>query len=122
MRLKKSDLEKAGQVKAILEKEYYKHYTYHELAHMVNTNVLKLQVAFKVITAGTNIYEYLTLIRVQRAMLLLETTELTVETIADKVGLDKTNLNKQFKKMTGTTPYAWRLDQDNKDGHYGKSG
>jgi two-component system response regulator YesN len=105
--IRQEDIEKAGVIKCLLEKEYYRHYTYDELARMVGTNTVKLMEAFKVITQK-NVYQYLTLIRVEKASHLLETTELAIEVIASRVGWDKSNLRKQFKKMTGQTPNAWR--------------
>ena len=44
MHIKKSDLEKAHEAKATIEKDYRKHYTYHELAQLVGTNSTKLQI------------------------------------------------------------------------------
>jgi len=110
MRIRKADLEKAQEAKAIIEKEYRKHYTYHELAQLVGTNATKLQAAFKKLT-GKNMYEYLSMIRIEKAMYLLENTELTIDAIACKVGLDRSNLNKQFKKSTNKSPSEWREEQ-----------
>ena len=109
MRLKKEYLQKAEQIKAILEKEYNKHYTYRELEAMVGIGKLSLQLAFKAVTK-LNVYEYLTKIRIENAKYLLENTDLTVNEIADRVGLHKTNFNKQFKKHNNKTPAQWRRD------------
>jgi len=38
----------------------------------------------------------------------LENTYLTVNEIADKIGLHKSNFARQFKKLTGKTPLEWR--------------
>jgi YesN/AraC family two-component response regulator len=121
MRISKSDLEKARQVKAIIEKEYCNHYTYQQLAERVSTNPVKLQKAFKTV-AGSDLYEYLILVRVEKAKELLESTEMTVETIACKLGWDKTNFNKQFKNITGTTPGAWRTNNEIIDNHHQQPG
>lgn len=104
------DLEKALMAKTIIDKDYSRHYTYQDLARMVATNLQKLTIFFKKAT-NKNPYQYLTAVRIEKAMCLLETTTLTVETIASNVGLDKTNLNKQFKKVHGITPNAWRKVQ-----------
>ena len=112
MRITKSDLEKAKKAKEIIEKEYHIHYTYQTLAELVGTNPVKLQKAFKKV-AGHDLYEYLIIVRVEKAKDLLENTELKVETIASKLGWDKTNLNKQFKNITGITPGAWRANHEN---------
>lgn len=117
MRISKSDLDKARQVKAIIEKQYYIHYTYQMLAERVGTNPVKLQKAFKKV-AGYDLYEYRIIVRVEKAKELLENTELKVEAIAYKLGWDKTNLNKQFKNITGITPGAWRVNHADLDNSY----
>jgi transcriptional regulator GlxA family with amidase domain len=111
MRIHKTDIEKAEQAKLIIEKEYYKQHTYQDLAQLVCTNVSKLQVTFKMVT-NLNLYEYYSMIRVEKAMELLENTELTIDAIAARVGIDRTNLNKQFKKIKGISPGKWRLEQE----------
>ena len=116
MRISKSDLEKARQVKAIIEKEYCSHYTYQQLAERVGTNPVKLQKAFKTV-AGNDMYEHLIIVRLTKAKELLENTDLTIETIACKLGWDKTNFNKQFKNSTGTTPGAWRAQHQSIDSY-----
>jgi transcriptional regulator GlxA family with amidase domain len=114
MHIRKTDFEKAEQAKAIIEKEYYRQFTYKDLACLVGTNPTKLQVSFKIIT-NKSLYEYHSLIRIERAMYLLENTDLKVEAIATRVGLDRTNLNKQFKKIHGISPSTWREEQEKKD-------
>jgi AraC-like DNA-binding protein len=113
--LNNEDFEKALQVKSIIETEFDKHYTAAKLAHLAGTNELKLRAAFKIIT-GKPLYYYRTLIRVEHAKNLLETTDLTMKIIANRVGLDKRNLNRQFKKLTGATPKQWRNDHYNDQG------
>jgi YesN/AraC family two-component response regulator len=112
IRIKKEDLERASHAKAFIEKDYSRHLTYQTLAHLVGTNITKLQSSFRKLT-GKNLYEYLTMIRIEGAVVLLETTELTIDAIAYKVGLDRTNLNKQFKKIKGKSPSDWRDDHEN---------
>jgi AraC-like DNA-binding protein len=113
--LNNEDFEKALQVKSIIETDFDKHYTAAKLAHLAGTNELKLRAAFKIIT-GKPLYHYWTLIRMERAKNLLETTDLSMKIIANRVGLDKRNLNRQFKKLTGTTPKQWRNDHYNDPG------
>jgi AraC-like DNA-binding protein len=114
MRITQYDIEKAYHAKAMIEKDRSRHHTYQELAQMLGTSVSKLQRSFKIIT-GRNLYEYLTIIRVDEAIRLLETTELTIDAIAYKVGWDRSNLNKQFKKIKGKPPSDWRDEQENND-------
>lgn len=114
MRIKKEDLEKAAQVKAIIEKEFQSHCTDEDLARQVGTNEYKLKVSFKFLTSKS-IYEFYTDVRMERAKYWLENTEFPIAVIAKKVGLDKSNFIKQFKKLTNKTPYTWRRDQENND-------
>lgn len=114
MHIRKTDLEKAWQVKAIIDKEYFRQLTYKELACLVGIGVNKLPVAFQIITSK-KLYEYYSMIRVERAKYLLENTDFKIEVIAEKVGLDRTNLNKQFKKIYGVSPSAWRNQVTIKD-------
>jgi AraC-like DNA-binding protein len=105
--IKKDDLEKVIAAKTILEKEYYNHYTQDELAYKVGTNECKLKMYFREVT-GKGLYEYLTDIRMEKVKELLEITDIPLKAIAHKVGLDRSNLNKNFKKATGITPKEWR--------------
>lgn len=107
MRLKNEDLAKAIEIKQFLEKHYQEHYDYDYLVHKFGMNKFKLKVAFKAVS-NYNVHSYITKIRIERAKELLETTDRTVEFIADKVGLVKSNFNTQFKKLTGKTPSEWR--------------
>jgi AraC-like DNA-binding protein len=113
MRIRKTDIEKASQAKALIDKNYYRQFTYQDLAREVCTNVSNLQVTFKMVT-NMNLYEYHSQKRIDNAMYLLEHTELTVEAIARRVGIDRTNLNKQFKKINGVSPSTWREQQERK--------
>jgi YesN/AraC family two-component response regulator len=109
--LKHEDIEKARQVKAIIDKEFYKPLTVQMLANRVNTNELKLKIAFKPVTNCT-LHKYLTKVRIEHAKTLLEQTDLSIEQIATKIGLDKSNLDKQFKKHVMKTPTQWRKNPE----------
>jgi transcriptional regulator GlxA family with amidase domain len=107
MQLYKDDLQKAYQVKKLIEKDFYKKYSHEDLARLYGTNKLKLKFAFKVV-AKDPIYEYHTKIRIEHAKSFLENSDLSIEQIAKRIGIDKSNLNKQFKRLTGKTPSEWR--------------
>jgi two-component system response regulator YesN len=107
MRLKNEDLAKAIEIKQFLEKHYQEHYDYDYLVHKFGMNKFKLKQAFKAVS-NDNVHSYITKLRVERAKELLESTDRTICFIADKVGLDKSNFNIQFKKLTGKTPSEWR--------------
>jgi two-component system response regulator YesN len=107
MRLKNEDLAKAIEIKQFLEKHYQEHYDYDYLVHKFGMNKFKLKLAFKAVS-NDNVHSYITRLRVERAKEMLENTDRTIGFIADKVGLDKSNFNIQFKKLTGKTPSEWR--------------
>ena len=111
-RIKRDDLEKINAAKCILEKEYHRHYTLKDIARMVASNEGTLKRCFKLITKMT-FYEYLTSIRIEKGKYLLETTELPIKKISDRLGITKTNFNKCFKKLTGVTPKQWRNNESN---------
>jgi transcriptional regulator GlxA family with amidase domain len=101
------DLEKCQLAKRMLENSYTHHHTNSQLARKVFINENKLKAGFKLITQHT-IYEFVTQLRIEKAKDLLETTYLSVETIANRCGIDHSNLIRQFKKITGKTPRDWR--------------
>ena len=109
MQLKKEDLEKAKQIQEFLKKNYQHPYGYQDLVKIFAVNKNKLKLAFTAVTNDT-IHAYLTKVRIEHAKKLLVTTNLNIESIATKVGLDKSNFNIQFKKATGKTPSSWRHD------------
>lgn len=111
MRPKKEDIEKAYLVKAIIEKEYYKPCRVADLAQRVGTNRSSLNLAFQYIT-GVPIKTYIKNYRIEKAKALLESTSNSVEVIAGRVGLHRTNLERNFKKHYGKSPKAWRIDND----------
>lgn len=111
MRLKNEDLAKAIEIKQFLEKHYQEHYDYDYLVHKFGMNKFKLKVAFKAV-ANDNVHSYITKLRVEKAKELLESTDKTIEFISGKVGLEKSNLNIQFKKLTGKTPSEWRNNKN----------
>jgi AraC-like DNA-binding protein len=90
------------------------HYTIHLLARQVGTNENKLKICFKLIYKET-IHSFVTMVRIEKAKELLEFTDLPVKMIAYKLGLDHSNLTKQFKRFTGFTPRQWRNDKSDID-------
>jgi AraC-like DNA-binding protein len=110
-RIKKDDIEKINAAKSILEKEYHRRYTLKDIARMVASNEGTLKRCFKLVTKMT-FYEYVTSIRIEKGKYLLETTELPIKKIADRLGITKTNFNRSFKKLTGgITPKQWRNNE-----------
>jgi AraC-like DNA-binding protein len=111
MQLKNEDLATALEIKQFLERNYREHYDYDYLVGKFGMNKFKLKLAFKAVSYH-NVHSYITKLRVERAKELLENTDRTIGFIADKVGLDKSNFNIQFKKLTGYTPSEWRKNMN----------
>ena len=107
MSLNHEDLQKAREIKAFLERNYARHYSYDELACKFCLNKNKLVKAFKAVT-DDNVHEYVTKVRIENAKVLLENSNRTIRDIAHKVGLDKSNFIIQFKNHTGQKPTEWR--------------
>lgn len=107
MQVKHEDLERAREIKSFLEKHFQENYDYEYLVQKFGMNKLKLKIAFKVVS-NYNVHEFITKVRMEHAKEMLENSDRTIAFIAAKVGLDKSNLNIQFKKCTGKTPSQWR--------------
>jgi YesN/AraC family two-component response regulator len=109
MHLKKEDLAKANEIKIFLEKNYCESFDYDFLSKKYAINKLKLKLAFKSVV-GDNIHSFINKLKIDRAKKLLEATDLNIGLIAVKIGLDKSNFNIQFRKITGKTPSQWRKE------------
>ncbi len=109
MQLKKEDYEKAAQIRDYLDANYQHRYGYQYLVKKFALNKNKLNQLFSAVNSYT-IHSYLTRVRIEHAKELLVTTNFNIETIAENVGLDRSNFNIQFKKATGKTPSAWRKE------------
>ena len=115
--LTNEDIARCYLAKTILEKEYARNPTIYLLARRVGTNENKLKISFKLIHKKT-IHSFVTWIRIEKAKELLEGTDLPIETIAYNLGLDQSNLIKQFKRHTGSTPKEWRNSKKDLDNGY----
>lgn len=63
---------------------------------------------------GMTPVEYLNQIRIRKACDLIKTTGSSMEEIAVKVGFATTStFNRNFKRITGTSPYQWKKQPDN---------
>lgn len=71
----------------------------------VSTRTLKRQLA----AHGASFSGILDDVREQKALLLLERNDLSVEQVADRLGYsDVANFTRAFRRWTGNTPSAWR--------------
>lgn len=97
-----------------LIQEYIQH-NYHDfnfslsrLASEVGVSGAYLSYLYKK-TTGDNLSDYVWLVRQEKIIRLLETTNLTIEEISVQVGYDNvSSLRRKFKKETGKTPNQYR--------------
>jgi AraC-like DNA-binding protein len=85
-----------------------KHYTTHQLARMVRTNVFTLKRGFARIM-GMGTFERLQRLKMERAIFLLETTDKLIQDIAELAGYESVaGFINSFRKQFGMTPKDWR--------------
>lgn len=98
-------------VKAILKyirTHFYKVITLGDISAMFNINPSYLSQLFKKET-GQNLIEYITRVRMEHACMLLKTSSLTVNSIAEQSGYeDNVYFRKVFRKVIGKTPGEYR--------------
>src|SRR5690349_183469 len=107
MKLSPDDFERVEFVKVLLERRFSEHITYDWLAKEFHISVSKLKYDFKKQYSKT-IYDFLTEVRVEKAKELLSATFKPVKTIAYLVGYHESNLERNFKRLTGLVPVEWR--------------
>lgn len=108
------DKSKSGEIKIIkkikrfIRENYEKDITLNLLSEKFFLNPSYLSDLFKMET-GQNFLEYLTQVRVERSIELMQDLRLKVYQISRMVGYDSpTHFNKLFKKITGITPNEYR--------------
>ena len=71
----------------------------------------RYQLAFKQVY-GTTVYEYLKALRMNRALLMLNNSDLSISAVAEAVGYTNAgHFAGLFKKLYGLTPKAYRMMQ-----------
>jgi AraC-like DNA-binding protein len=100
-----------GDIRAairFIEENLASYITLEDIARAGNMSKSHLNEWFRAVT-GMTPYEYLLVSRVERAVELLRSTDMTVLDISETCGFSNlANFNKAFKKRTGLTPQAYR--------------
>ena len=100
-----------GDIRAtvrFIEENLASYITLEDIARAGNMSKSHLNEQFRAVT-GMTPYEYLLVSRVERAVELLRSTDMTVLDISESCGFSNlANFNKAFKKRTGLTPQAYR--------------
>ncbi len=87
-------------------------WTLEKMANEVSMSRAALAKRFKALV-GQPMFEYLTILRVQRAKELLQETKLPLYEVSSRVGYESDlAFTKTFKKHTGTTPTRYRKQAD----------
>jgi transcriptional regulator GlxA family with amidase domain len=97
-----------GRVISALESDFQRSWAIDSLARLAHLSASQLNRVFKQATGQTPI-DYLIKLRLQQAMRLLRTSELTMTQIASRVGFDDSNyFSRQFHKVHKISPSRYR--------------
>ncbi|MGN8646227.1 helix-turn-helix domain-containing protein [Gracilibacillus sp. HCP3S3_G5_1] len=92
-----------------LQEHYMEPFDLEKLSNDVHLSKSYVSRIFKRET-GSNLTEYLTILRIKQACQLLQMSEEPIEIISENVGLGNVSYFIQlFKRMIGTTPHQYRL-------------
>ncbi len=97
-------------IKDYVEKHYPEDIYLDLFAGKLNLTKEYISVYFKNKT-GINLSDYISKYRIEKAIYLLENTNVRVQEIGEKVGLNINTLIRVFKKYTGKTPNEYRHDK-----------
>lgn len=102
------DVQLVNQIITYIKNNYQKKLTYDDLAKMICVSRSKLFAVFKQVT-GNTIGKYIEMVRIDRACVMLATTNDTVFKIMLDVGYkDMKMFCKRFKEFTQSTPTDYR--------------
>jgi len=98
----------AEQIKNSIKANYGRHLTVKDIAQEVNFSSIYISNLFKQVT-GKTIFEYLTQVRMEKAMELLKKPESRIYLVADEVGItNKSYFCLAFKRHTGLSPSEYK--------------
>ncbi|WP_163337456.1 GlxA family transcriptional regulator [Desulfopila sp. IMCC35008] len=96
------------KAQTVIEEKYKTSIVIGEIASEVGLGERTFQRRFRLAT-GTSPSLYVQQVRMEAAQVLLETTDMSVESVAEKVGYnDYSAFRKLFKRIMGNTPSAYR--------------
>lgn len=97
-----------NKIKYIVEKNYHKNISLKQASDIVCLSPKYISRIFKEHT-GTGFNTYKLQLKIEKAKKLLSSTDLNINQISDKIGyLNVESFIRIFKKMTGSTPTAFR--------------
>lgn len=102
--LRKSDIEKIHQVKAVIEQKMDEPFSLLDLSRMVGINDFKLKKGFREIY-GTTVFGYLHDLKMQRAKQMLLNLDTTISEVSRLAGFkNQTHFTVAFKRKFGVVP------------------
>lgn len=102
--------ETAAQIQAYIQQNLKNDICVNDIASYVHLNPIYVMRLFKAKT-GNSIVEYITLLRIERAKELLQTTALSVQKVAEEVGYDNYSyFTRLFKKKMKLSPNQFRKE------------
>lgn len=109
VKLSKKDIRLLNKAIIFMKKNISKYPSIKELSYIANMSETRFQLAFKQIY-GTTVYQYLKELRMNEALLLLQNSDYSIQTIAEKVGYKNGgHFAGIFKNTYGVTPKKYRI-------------
>ena len=110
--LRSADRERLYKARDILRQQFEQPPSLQALAQQVGINDYKLKRGFRQLF-GTTVFGYVQTCRMEQAQRLLQNSELTVATIAHRVGYaSRSRFSQAFKRSVGLTPAEYRRQFD----------
>ncbi|MEQ9270107.1 MAG: AraC family transcriptional regulator [Haliea sp.] len=107
-RVSQRDVSRIYEARRILEASYAAPPSIQELARLVGINTTKLKLGFREMFANT-IQEFIILQRMEKGLMLIENTDLSISEIAYRVGYSyPASFTQAIRKHYGKTPQALR--------------
>jgi AraC-like DNA-binding protein len=114
-KLLNKDITRIYKADSIIAANLQKHYTIEELSRLLGTNKLKLKVGFKK-AYGMGVFRRLIFRRMEHAKVLLESTDKSINEIANLTGYDTVaGFIHAFRREFGLTPREWRNQQQQEE-------
>jgi AraC-like DNA-binding protein len=108
MSLTQHDIECLFAAREMIAADISRHYTIEQIAMHVGLSATKLKKGFKELFK-TTLFEYLETERMEKAKVLMRSTDKSLKQISSLAGFRyMNNFNKAFKRKFGVSPHEWR--------------